>query len=444
MWHSLRFRVFLTLIIVVVMAIGTVALFANRATTTEFQRYVERSGTLRDRRIEVFLTRYYDQRRSWAGVQPLLEEMGDITGERIILVDQKGEVIADSGKKLIGQKVGRDWMGPAVHIVSRGMPAAAVYVDPFGSSRDPQHEAFLASINRALIVAAVVAGAAAIILTLSLSRRILRPIEALTAAARRMESGDLSQRVAVQSKDEVGELARAFNAMAEGLARLEKVRRNMVRDAAHELRTPLSNIRGYLEALRDGVTSPSPALIDSLYEETMLLSRLVDDLQDLSLAEARKLKLERRPVAISEVVNRVAEVISPKIAAKGITLKVDVPTDLPLLNADPFRLGQIVENLLRNALSRTPPNGTIMVVARATDSEVKVSVGDTGEPIAPEHLPHIFERFYRVDPSRSRETGGTGLELALARELARAHGGDVTVHTAPHEGSMFTLHLPLG
>jgi signal transduction histidine kinase len=371
-----------------------------------------------------------------------VEQIGQISGERIILTDGEKQVVADSSRKLVGQAVGRDWAGPAALIVYQGSPVGAIYADPLGQSADPQRKDFLASVNRALLLAAVVAGLTAVLLTLALSHRIVGPVEALTAAARKMEKGDLSQRVKVQSRDEVGELARAFNAMADGLARLEQLRRNMVTDVAHELRTPLSNIRGYLEALQDGLTRLSPALIDSLYEEAMLLNRLVDDLQELALAEAGQLKLVRRPVALAEIVEQVVSLFRSRAIAKGFTVRVDLPADLPAVDADPDRVGQILRNLLINALTYTPPGGEITVLARAVDSEIEVRVRDTGIGIASEHLPYVFERFYRADKSRTRTTGGAGLGLAIVKQLVEAHGGRVWVESKMEEGTTFTFTLP--
>jgi signal transduction histidine kinase len=300
----------------------------------------------------------------------------------------------------------------------------------------------LASVNRTLLLVAVVAGLGAVLLILGLSRRILAPVEALTAAVRRMEAGDLSQRVEVTSRDEISELARAFNAMADGLARLEELRRNMVTDVAHELRTPLSNIRGYLEALQDGVVEPEERIIDSLYEEAMLLNRMVDDLQELSLAEAGQLRLKRQPVALADVVDRAVEAVRPRAEAEEIRLQVDLPEDF-LVDVDPQRIGQVLRNLLDNGLTHTPPGGEVGVVARASDQWVEVSVQDTGSGIAAEDLPYVFERFYRADRSRSRATGGAGLGLAIAKQLVEAHGGRIWVESTEGEGSTFTLALPI-
>jgi signal transduction histidine kinase len=268
-------------------------------------------------------------------------------------------------------------------------------------------------------------------------------VEILTAAVRRMEAGDLSQRVEITSRDEIGDLARAFNLMADGLARLEELRRQLVTDVAHELRTPLSNIRGYLEALQDGVVEPDRRIVDSLHEETMLLNRLVDDLQELSLAEAGQLRLDRHPVALADVVDRAVEAVRPRAAAKGVELQVDLPEDLPLVDVDPRRIGQVLRNLLDNGLTHTGPGGEIGIAARASGQWVEVSVRDTGTGIAAEDLPYVFDRFYRADRSRSRATGGAGLGLAIVKQLVEAHGGRVEVESEVGRGTEFTFTVPL-
>jgi signal transduction histidine kinase len=478
MFQSLRFRLLVVLILAVVAAVGGMAFFNTLATTRMFTRYEEDRRITRHQRLEGFLTQHYAQSESWSGVQPVVERLGQITGERVILADEEGQIVADSAGELVGQPVGGDWDTPSAQIIYHGTEVGVLYtdfsrrdVDPGKAFPDParvppppfpgvepESMVFLASVNRVLLLIAVVAGLGAVLLILGLSRRILAPVEALTAAVRRMEAGDLSQRVKVTSRDEIGELAQAFNAMADGLARLEELRRNMVTDVAHELRTPLSNIRGYLEALQDGVVEPERHIIDSLHEEAMLLNHLVDDLQELSLAEAGQLRLERQPVALADIVDRAVEAVRLRAEAKGVTLQVDLPEDL-LVDVDPQRVGQVLRNLIENALAHTPPDGEIALSAHETCPEpsdalslskgqrdgqwVEVSVRDTGSGIAAEDLPYVFERFYRVDKSRSRTTGGAGLGLAIARSLVEAHGGRIWVESTEGEGSTFTFALPI-
>jgi two-component system sensor histidine kinase BaeS len=333
-----------------------------------------------------------------------------------------------------------------------------------GQELDPIQAGFLSAVNSALVWSAIAAGVAALLLTLLLSRRILGPIDALTAAARVLGQGDLSRRVRVSSNDEIGELARAFNAMADGLARQEQLRRGMVTDVAHELRTPLTNIRGYLEALRDGIARPSPALLDSLHEEALLLNRLVDDLQDLALAEAGQLRLDRRPIVLADLVNQAVNALQSAADAKGLRITTELPHNLPPVEADPERIGQVLRNLISNALTHTPQGGAISVGAEFIGDRrleigdsgtlqspisnlqpaVLIRVRDSGSGIAPEHLPNIFERFYRADRARSRATGGAGLGLAIVKQLVAAHGGRVWAESELGKGAQFTFTLPVG
>ncbi len=441
--RSLRLRLFLTFIALVTVTLGAVALFASRTTSNEFQRYVEHGGILRRRRFEATLAMFYSQTGSWDGVQPLVEQMEQISGERVILADQAGRIIADSSRKLVGQAVGRNWIRPVVLLDARAQPVGLIYINPASSPMSgPSEGSFLGSVNRSLWLAVAAAVVASVLLTLFLSNRILAPIQALTLVARRMEKGDLSQRVPVHAEDEIGQLGHAFNAMADGLARIEELRRHMVTDVAHELRTPLANIRGYLEAMHDGLVAPSPELIDSLHEEAVLLGRLVDDLQELALAEAGQLHLVRQPVKLAEIVQQAVNGFQPQAGAKGLTIRAELPPELPLVDVDPQRVGQVLRNLLDNAVAYTPEGGEIVVQARLAGVEAQVSVRDTGTGIAPEHLPYVFERFYRADSSRARATGGAGLGLAITKQLVEAHGGRVWVESEVGRGTTFTFSLP--
>jgi signal transduction histidine kinase len=217
----------------------------------------------------------------------------------------------------------------------------------------------------------------------------------------------------------------------------------MVTDIAHELRTPLTNLRGYLEALRDGVSAPSPATLASLHEEAVLLAQLVDDLQDLTLAEAGQLALRRAPLRVADALGRARQALRPQAEDRGVRLRVEPPaTALPDVLADERRLGQILRNLIANAIRHTPPGGEVVLSAAASPDGVELVVRDTGQGIAAEHLPHVFERFYRADASRARTTGGAGIGLAVVKQLVEAHQGRVDVHSTPGQGSTFRFTLP--
>ncbi|HXM76096.1 MAG TPA: HAMP domain-containing sensor histidine kinase, partial [Thermoanaerobaculia bacterium] len=241
---------------------------------------------------------------------------------------------------------------------------------------------------------------------------------------------------------EIGELARSFNAMAEAIARTETLRRALVTDVAHELRTPLTNIRAQLESLQDGLASPTPRVIDSLHDDALKLERLVDDLQDLALAEANQLDFRVERLDVSGALSAAAAALETRAARGDVTVAVRPATGVPDVLADPGRLAQILANLLSNALTHTPPGGRIELTARPAESQVEISVSDSGNGISSEDLPHVFDRFYRADPSRARSTGGTGLGLAIVRQLVRSQGGDVRVESEPGRGSVFSFTLP--
>ncbi len=442
MFRSLRFRLLASTILVMLIAISVTAFVASRRTTGEFQRYVEVRNPMESRRLGFLLARAYAQTRNWESIQADIENLGQISGERIIIADATGTIVAASDRRLIGRKIETTAPPPSATIRVDGTIVGLLYV---GAVSGPPAEevAFLAAVNRSLLLGALLAGLAAVIVTFATSSRILRPIERLTEAARRMEKGDLSVRVDIESEDEIGQLAHAFNAMASSLAQQEQLRRNMVGDVAHELRTPLTNLRGYLEAVRDGLLAPDAELVDNLYEETMLLNRLVADLQELAQAEAGQLTLVRSPSSLREIISQAVAMFQPQADAKGLTVEVSLPDALPLVDVDPERIGQVLRNLLANAFTYTPAGGRITITVAPHDDHVAVSVRDTGVGIPPEHLPYVFDRFYRADRARARQTGGAGLGLAIVKQLVLAHGGAITAESTPGQGSTFTFTLPV-
>jgi two-component system, OmpR family, sensor histidine kinase BaeS len=295
--------------------------------------------------------------------------------------------------------------------------------------------------GRTLAAAAAVA-LLAVAVTVIVSRRLLRPVAALTDAARRMEGGDLAPRVDVRGDDELAGLARSFNAMADAVATNEEQRRRLVNDVAHELRTPLANIRGYVEAAQDGVTPTDGRLLASLHEDAVLLQRLVDDLQTLALAEARTLTLHRSPLEVAAVAGQVVAAHAHQAELADVELDLVVDDGRLIVDADPDRLRQALGNLVSNAVRYSSAGDRVTVRVRRDGPEAVAEVADTGAGIAPDDLPHVFDRFWRADTSRTRETGGSGLGLAICRELIEAHGGTVTAASEPGEGSTFTIRLP--
>jgi signal transduction histidine kinase len=441
--HSLWFRLSITFAVIIVVTVGTIYFFVSQRIAVETENYEQISTQYRDAQIGDSLWAYYYRQLSWEGVQSVVGDTSHVSGTHIILVGANGTVIADSQGKLLGM----NYTGSSDDHINLYFFTAflgSVYITTdLGAGPYVAFRRLSMSINRSLLLGGSVAIVIAFVLTFVLSRRMSSPIGVLAETARRLGQGDLSQRVQFQGKGEVGMLAQAFNSMAADLERAEQLRRNLVADVAHELRTPLSNIQGYLEAIRDRVVKPNAATIRSLSEETVLLSRLVNELQELSLAEAGELKLVYQAEDIAKLIKQAVTPWQPKVSAKEISLSLDLPDNLPLVNIDWPRVNQVLHNLLENAVTYTRKGGTINVAAITQGDWVEVSVSDTGEGIPAEDLPHIFERLYRVDKSRARATGGSGLGLTIAKRLVEAHGGKITVQSKLGKGSRFSFTLPI-
>ena len=444
MTHRLWFRLSVTFAAIILVTVVTIYFFVSQRIAVEVEYYKTISAQYRSDQILSRLYLYYWDKGGWQDVQSVVEALG-VSGTHVILVAANGTVIGDSKNPgNVGANY-TDSSGSALNLTLGNQILGEVYIIP-NPTAEPYVAPFIrlsTSINRSLLLGGLVAIAIALILTFILSRRITSPIGVLARAARRLGRGDLSQRVQLQGEGEVAALAQAFDSMAADLEHAEQLRRNMVADVAHELRTPLSNIQGYLEAIRDGVVKPDAATIRSLSEETALLSRLVNELQELSLAEAGELKLVYQAEDITKLIKQAVISWQPQLTAKEILLSLDLPDNLPLVNIDWQRVNQVLHNLLENAVAHTHKGGTINVAAITQGNWVVISVSDTGEGIPAEDLPHIFERFYRVDKSRARATGGSGLGLTIAKRLVEAHGGTITAQSELGKGSRFSFTLPI-
>ncbi len=444
MTGRLQFRLFMAFTLVILVTIAVVLFFINQATLKEIRQYGERIDQMRIARMETELTRFYLTRRDWIGIQPFVEQWGNLYEQRIVLTDAQGIVVADSQGELQGEynpdTSGRPLPGPF-----QTGTIGTLYVTPKASSElsFESLQILFRTIGLYFLWGGLFAIAIALILTFFLSRRILAPVKALTHAAKSLGRGDFTQRVEVKDRSEIGELANTFNSMANNLERNEQLRKNMVADVAHELRTPLSNIKGYLEAIRDGLIEPETDTLRKLDEEATLLSRLVDDLQELSLAEAGELKLVRQPEDIANLVNQTVATVQAKAMVKGVSISTEIPDRLPAVNIDVHRISQVLHNLLENAVTHTGKGGAITVAVVQQSNQIEVNVTDTGEGIPAEELDKIFERFYRVDKSRARATGGSGLGLTIAKRLVEAHGGDIRVQSELGKGSRFTFTIPV-
>lgn len=444
MVHNLNFRLLAAFTLVIIVIISVAFFVAHRTTRIEITRLGERIEQVQNQRFQIELTNQHMRLRSWEGIQPVITQLGTIYDRRIILTDTSGIVVGDSDEALVGEMYAGDIPGK---LITRpwGDPIGVLYMEPMDSSAANMAALQITyqTTGRLFLWAGLLAVATAIVLSFALSRRILSPVRALTRAATRLGKGDFSQRVDDTAGGEVGQLARSFNSMADNLEHNERLRRNMVADIAHELRTPLSNLSGYLEAIQDGLVEPDTTTIRSLNEEASTLARLVNDLQELSLADAGELRLITQQEDILKLAAEAVAAMRAKASDKGVSMTTDLPAPLPSIEIDAHRIRQVLHNLLENAVAHTGPDGSITVSARHEDGMISVSVADTGEGIPEEDLPKIFERFYRVDRSRTRATGGSGLGLTIARRLVEAHGGTIGVTSKQGEGSTFTFTIPV-
>jgi histidine kinase len=320
-----------------------------------------------------------------------------------------------------------------------------------GMGRDTDlFASFRAAVSESLLLAASAATVAAVVVSLLVTRRVVAPVRQMMVASRRIAEGNYAERVQVRGApepdemDELDQLAVTFNQMADKLERTEAMRRQLIGDVAHELRTPLSTIKGSVEGLMDGVLEPTAANLHQIYREADRLERLVGDLQELSRVEAGAFELHRKAVEVEELVSSAAERLVGQFDEKGVRLEIDLAADLPTVLADPDRIGQVMLNLLGNALQYTPSGRQVEVRARHQDQLLEIEIRDEGIGIPAEHLPHVFTRFYRVDRSRSRAGGGSGIGLTIAKHLVEAHGGQIWASSpGSGKGSSFTFTLPL-
>ncbi len=339
----------------------------------------------------------------------------------------ESQVGTDAGT---GQGAGQGMMGQG-----RGLGAGMI---------SEFYKSFQATFNESLVIAIIAASLAALIVSLVFSRSILAPVGVMMHASQRIADGHYDERVQSRGDDELNQLAGSFNQMAGQLEQVENMRRRLIGDVAHELRTPLTAIKGYAEGLMDNVLPPSAETYQQIHSEAERLSRLVDDLQELSRVESRATQLDIHPVDSAVLINSVIKRLQYQFDEKRITLTSSLPRDPIHVLADEGRIIQVLTNLIGNALQYTPENGQVTVSIERNKSEARVSVGDSGVGIPPEHLTQIFDRFYRVDKSRARTRGGSGIGLTIAKHLVEAHGGRIWVESAgENKGSVFMFTLPL-
>ena len=479
-----------TFVLVILIGAGLTYWMTSRATQDAFSVYSTRSSQVWAQKLAPMLAEYYQRTGSWTGVETVLQTetpgsgagssgqrgLGNAsnagqglgfgrqvmggglaggTGQHIILADRSGVVVFNSLNGITGDRLSpQDEENGVAVLNADNQQVGTLVISPndFASSGTLSTD-FLNSVNQSILISAAISGLLALILGAILFIQITAPIRQLKTAAHSIAKGDLTQRVTVRSSDELGDLGRSFNDMADNLVRAETQRHNLIADVAHELRTPLSVMRANLEGIRDEVLPLEMQRIDAIYMEALLLNRLVDDLRLLSLAEAGELKLEFNRVDSEQLIHQVLERLKPQAAQKSIRFETDIRQGLPPIWGDLDRLVQVFNNLLVNALRYTPENGLISVKAGLSplnNRQIVFEISDNGPGIDPSKLPYVFDRFYRADQSRNRASGGSGLGLAIVKQLVEAHGGVVTVDSPVYQdrdnkgyGTRFLIKIPL-
>lgn len=504
--HSLWLKLLGAFVLVILIGSAVDAFLMYRAVHGQFSRFVTQGGEASARQLAPVLAAYFQRTGSWQGVESVLnspwiammddnpaqaeppssdaqrwpgmmghgmddmmdgmmhdDEMNGASmmesthmgntmwasmGFRLLLVDTQNAVVADSAVGLTGSTLSPAEVAIGTPVAVDGRQVGTLLVVTATVDSPSPTTDFLQALNRSTWLSSLAAGGLALVLGVFLFRQIVAPVQTVTTAAQRVAAGAFNQRVPITSRDEIGQLATAFNQMAEALVRDQQLRRNMIADIAHELRTPLSVIHANLEAMQDGVLSPDSQEIALLQEKTLLLSRLVADLRLLSLAEAGQLKLERAPVDLSALLSREVEHLRMQADGREVNLELQIADPLPTVDVDADRIRQVFGNLVGNALRYTAAGGRIIVRAfegsqASNTPEVVVEVSDSGRGIAPEDLPYVFDHFYRADKSRSRTSGGSGIGLAIVKQLVEAHGGRVWVKSQLGEGATFTFAIPV-
>lgn len=437
----------LAFVLVTLAAVGATALLATWSATQAFGSYVARQNEFVQSGNLEALAGYYARTESWAGVEAFLAELGLTAGRgrnrpALLIADAGGQVVFDERGQRVGSLLNNDEFTRAVPVVNAGDKVGFVVFNAAeGGAFTPAQQAFLNQLQLSLIVAAVAAGLLGIGLGIVVSRSLAAPLGQLAAAAHGFAQRDWERRAPVTGADEVAEVGRAFNAMAESLQQAEALRRSLMADIAHELRTPLTVMQGNLRAILDGVYPLEVGEIATLYDETRFLSRLVDDLRELALADAGQLSLQPQALDAAELVQRLQAQFAAGAEAAQITLQTRLSEPLPPARGDADRTAQVLRNLIGNALRHTPAGGQVTLAAEpAPAGGVRFSVRDTGDGIPPADQPHVFERFYRGENSRAGS--GLGLGLAIAKAWVEAMGGRIGLERAPGDGSCFWFTLP--
>ena len=444
----------LSFAIVILVSVALVYFFTARGITSRFAKFHEQNKQQVAEQICGLLCAYRGRTGTWVGIDQLLSNTYTlwINGKLIVrrtsiigpfaLADNDGNVVVSTEENRVGTELSESEIAGSIPLLHEGEKMGMLYLSEQGSALDPAEEEFLASAKRSALMGGGIASGIALLLSALLISQVSSPLRLLSRATERIAHGDLTQRVKLKARDEFGQLGRSFNRMIDNLSRSESIRQTMTADIAHELRTPVTIIQGSLEAILDGIYKPTAESIAPVYEETLHLGKLIDDLGDLALAEAGELHLDKEQTDLLALVHQVTDTVSSSFDLVP-TLHVKAEGPLPKVLVDKKRIHQVMANVLTNALRHTAPDGDIWVDISQEGEEVELRVTDSGSGIPEADIPHLFERFYRGDEARSRSAGGSGLGLAITKQWIEAHGGQVWAENSETAGARFTVRLPI-
>lgn len=444
--NSLTVKWIGSLLLTSLLGVVLVGLFAYQTTVSEFDRL--RMEQSRDVFLQDVMN-YYQNTGTWSGLEEWLytSDMPSPDAGRhalprfFALADVDGSVVLGRGPFEPGEQVSTRMLDDGTPIIINGETVGVVLLAEPQPALDPREQGYLNRTNQALLIGAFGAGTTALLIGMALARHFSRPLTELTSAIAAMAQGDLNQQVPVRSHDELGKLAEAFNGMSTQVHRANHLRKQMTADIAHDLRTPLTVISGYLEALRDGTLKPTPERFEAMNQEALLLRRLIEDLRILSLADAGELKLMRQTIAPRDLLEQVRQAFEPLANEQQIALQVIVDGLLPDIQVDRERMAQVLGNLVSNALRYTSAGGSITLQARRRNAALQITVRDTGAGMPAESLTNIFERFYRIDESRHQSHSETGLGLAIVKSIVEAHGGTISAESQIGVGTSMMITL---
>jgi two-component system sensor histidine kinase BaeS len=492
---SLWFRLIGAFAVVIAVMLLVVVLVTRGVTERQFDQYLSQRDALFVDVLVRELTTYYEERGSWDDVEEVFaapppvavadgpvvipepadegESQGavalppglrwqegngdhyygggpgqhgvwDAFGLQMVLVDSNGTVITDSHNVFqAGESLDNGLLAQGKSIqYDDQVVGTLVALREESPAVATARTTFLWSVTKAVGLAVVVAGGMSLLLGTLIFIRVTRPLREIQRASHHLAAGDLTARVPISTKDELSQVADSFNQMASQLENQQRLRKQMIADIAHELRTPISVFQGTLEGMLDGVLKPEPSELHDLHDEARRLARLVEELRTLSLAEAGQLRLKRQPVDLGELSSTLVQRMSPLAQTREVAIETEIREGLPLVSVDADRIVQVLTNLLDNALRYTPAGGQVTVRVSRANGQVQMAVEDQGPGIPEEQLPYVFERFWRGDRSRSRDSGGSGLGLAIARQLVELHGGTIAATSQMGKGSTFWIALP--